>query len=176
METFNSNMNYFMVAANILQHHIADEGLIDEPLFDNLARYYSLCSVVEVGNGIYHPLSRPSPRLAVMGLVASILREFADLSSVAPLLDRRRGRKATAGLKASSLRKLCERARELGFDTLKIRRILEDRPAEEFQRRGIPSLWRGGKPPISTYEELQWVSFLPSLERASASKITPAFV
>ncbi|KAI1464283.1 uncharacterized protein F4812DRAFT_205785 [Daldinia caldariorum] len=197
-ETFHQNMIYFSVGARILRNHIIDDpekyqdpdpNLIqrdgDESLFQSLHMCWTPPErpLIEVSEGTVQPLLSLDVGLAGVLLFLDGLRDCLHLSNE-PILQDKRGEPApVAAVDPWYVFRLRARARQYGFRTVKIDQGLGLKPPPprpldlnlDWDTRAKD--WRGEKPTIRNFLQLQRDAFLPTLERADSQKImTAAFV
>ncbi|KAK0702714.1 hypothetical protein B0H67DRAFT_558329 [Lasiosphaeris hirsuta] len=181
-KTFHNNMSYLEIALDVLrQHIIGDEGIKQKTLFENLAAHWDDGkAVVEYEEGRFHRLVTTNFVTAAVQLVLFVLRHFPYLSNVQPLQDKRGARAVAAEVDEYYLYLLYKLANNLGFSTSKIRHgITQRRMPPEPRKYSVNSFqreWRGGKPPMWAFIDLQSNSFLPTLLNAHKDEETSLFV
>ncbi|KAM7192214.1 Protein of unknown function (DUF3723) domain containing protein, partial [Rhypophila sp. PSN 637] len=187
--TYDTNMNYIAIGAKIVSEHIEvrPKATFRKPvttMYENLSHQWKSPPqmLVEVEEGLFRPTrGTPSLELAFIALFLQALRDFPSLCGEKPLQDFR-GEKTEFGLNQYSVKRLCQRAYILGFYNAKIERGLQipnnPTPVSSSERRTLLlSDWRGGKPFVQTFLDLQRTSYLPNLLRTSPdNSLTPAYV
>ncbi|TPX11400.1 uncharacterized protein E0L32_007819 [Thyridium curvatum] len=183
MKTFHTNMNYFEIAVDVLRQHIMQEGeeAKHSTLFQNLSAHWDHTkAVVEYKEGHFRQLTTTNFKTAVVQLFLFVLRHFPYLSNAQPLQDGRGVRAVAAAADEYFLYRLYTLASRLGFSTTKIRQGIRKRKSQYWPRRYVVNehhrRWRGGKPPMRAFLDLETQAFLPAITQAEIDKDTPLFV
>ncbi|KAK4242977.1 hypothetical protein C7999DRAFT_18586, partial [Corynascus novoguineensis] len=183
LKTFNTNMNYLEIAMDILRRYVIEDGEKTQhhTLFQNLAAHWDhRKAVVEYKEGHFRRLAATHFKIAVVQLILFVLRHFPYLSNIQPLQDRRGVRALVAEVDDYFLFLLYTLASQLGFSTSKVRRGVNQscRPSRprKYVLSGYQRKWRGGKPPMRSFLDLETGSFLPTLLGTAKDKDTSLFV
>ena len=183
LKTFHTNMNYLEIALDVLRQYIVDDGEENEhrTVFQYLAAHWDhRVAVLEYKEGRFYRLASTHFRVATVQLILFILRHFPYLSNVQPLQDQQKLRAVTAEVDDYFLFLLHSLAKRLGFSTSKINRGIEEvqRPARprKYIIGNKRREWRGGKPPMQCFLDLESSSFLPTLLSTAKNKDCPLFV
>ncbi|KAI1321138.1 hypothetical protein F5Y16DRAFT_417098 [Xylariaceae sp. FL0255] len=186
IRSYHQNMKYFSIAAKILQDHVEcprPRGRQEKrpSLPQSLYNDWTLPerSVIQTERNKYKSLNRLlTPQLSFVLLFLDTLRDFARLSDESPLQDIQ-GERMVAFLDGQYLERLRQSAKNLGFRNAKLSQgdltVRGDEDRGFFSKRNTgPTEWRGGKPPISAYQELASCSFLPILNKSQEIAATPS--
>ena len=182
LKTFHTNINYLEVALDILREYIMEDGETEHhTLFQNLAAHWDhRKAVVEHKEGHFHRLDTTHFKIAVVQLILFILRHFPYLSNVQPLQDKRGVRAVVAEVDDYFLFLLYTLAHKLGFSTSKIHRGVNQRCVPSRPRKFVVNKyhrkWRGGKPPMRAFLDLETDSFLPKLLTVPRDRDSSLFV
>ncbi|KAJ3578092.1 hypothetical protein NPX13_g2476 [Xylaria arbuscula] len=190
IQSFHKNMIYFSIGAKIVRHHIeptkSHSNKTRKPsLFESLRTDWEVppeCSI-RTGKDEYQSLSRPlTPELAFALLILDALLDFPRLCDESPVQDRQ-GERMAAFVDEQYVARFRRGAIALGFHNAKVSQgnsNLAMRDSDITDYTGLTSkasssdVWRGGKPPISAFRELQRCSFLPILYQAHNMSTTPS--
>ncbi|KAI3322916.1 hypothetical protein HD806DRAFT_536094 [Xylariaceae sp. AK1471] len=191
--SFHHNMKYFSIGAKILQKHVEcvePRGRKDKrpSLFENLCADWKLPEkcVIQVRKDSYESLNQPlTPELANVLLFLDAIRDFPWLCSDLPLQGTQGERTVEfpdegklALLRAAKLAHFREGARILGYQSAKLRQLSSVRvPSENTDLYAKPTLsynWRGGKPSVAAFLQLQTCAFLPILYQAQDTSTMPS--
>lgn len=183
IQLFHENMRYLTIGAKIIEKHLVVRRKQDraksvvpyprtksESLFESFQRDWKQHSPQVESFGKYIEMKQPQTAWTAFCQVFLIaLRHFPSLSDETPLQDiKGQGLSPKAGLDSTALQYLLVSAVFLGLRSTKTKELKLGSVTRLATQCGDSiSAWRGGKPTIGTFHQLQRIAFIPSLSPAT---------
>jgi hypothetical protein len=154
--TFDENIRYITIGVKILERHILPKEHAPRKA---RSTHQSTSFIKRLSDWkVNDTIHRQSVRAAFVALLVDALRNFASLSSETPLQDIK-GQGMIAAPNDAYISQLCSSALSYGFSNQKIQqgKALGNGRSFPFAEpvQGLGADWRGGKPGIRIYRELQ---------------------